>query len=132
MTLTVEEWKKYRSRFAWVFAISFVVFVISMLSFFGQPTEVAYESPSPQESPHLVPAAKPNPPQLNLAALTSVASLVSSGIGIVGIVITTAIAWRKERREQQQGNIDLEIKRLQLERLRSEDERKKPDSSSST
>jgi hypothetical protein len=142
MALSVEKWKKYRSRFAWVFAISFVVFVISL----------AYESSSPQKSPHVIAPAKPRPfgypakppphsipmkppggslRSQNLAMLISVASLLTSGTTLVGFFITTAIAWRKERREQQQGNLELEIKRLELERLRIEVERKKPDSSSS-
>jgi len=41
---------------------------------------------------------------------------------------TTGIAWRKERREQQQADLDFEMKRLEVEKLRLEIERKKQES----
>jgi hypothetical protein len=150
MGLSAAQWKKYRSRFAWVFAISFVVFV-SMLPFVGhfQPTSRPYESPSPQQTPHIQggggrrlppllrppPAGRPQslilgrPSSLNLAVLVSVASLLTSGTTLVGFFIATTMAWRKERRERQQSELDLEMKRLELEKLRRDLEHQKQESS---
>ena len=151
MPLSVAQLEKYRSRFAWVFAISSVVLLISSLFVWesGWPLGATLPSPNPALSPPRprprptlspprphpspgslpFPRTAPGPPQINLAVLISVATLLTSVASLVGFFFTTGIAWRKERREQQQADLDLEMRRLEVEKLRLEVERKKQDSS---
>jgi hypothetical protein len=39
---------------------------------------------------------------------------------LVGFFFTTAVAWRKERREQAHADVELEKKKLEVEKLRQE------------
>jgi hypothetical protein len=111
MALSALQAKKYRSRFAWVFAVSCVVLLISSL-FFVVPAE----DPGP-------PSTEPLPeaqPAIGLALIISVASLLTSVTSLAGFFITTGIALRKEKREQQHSDIDLERKKLEIEKSRLE------------
>ena len=65
MPLSVARLKKYRSRFAWVFAVSFVVLLISSLSLWesGRPLGATPPHPSPTLSPPLpYPSPAVSPP----------------------------------------------------------------------
>lgn len=123
MGLSVKQLKKYRSRFAWVFAFSFVVLLLSSLSFKG--TMKAMAPPRDGQAPQ-------SAANSNLTTLIPVASLLGSAISMVGMVFTTGIAWRKERREQLEADLDLEKKKLEVEKLRLEIEGKRHGSSSAT
>jgi hypothetical protein len=108
MALSFAQLKKYRSRFAWVFAISFIVLLISTLSL---PTESILGHFPPRIHPgrtHPPPRALLQAEPINLAMLISVASLLTSATSLVGFFFTTAIAWRKKQREQQHGDLDLD------------------------
>ncbi|MBL8529108.1 MAG: hypothetical protein JNL68_15585 [Burkholderiales bacterium] len=119
MERSVAQLKNYRSRFAWIFAISFVVLLVSNLFWFALP-----ESGPPSETP--LPQAEPS---VSLPMLISVASLLTSVTSLIGFLFTTGVAWRKERREQQHADLDLERKKLEVEKLRLEIEGKKERSS---
>jgi hypothetical protein len=124
MERSVAQLKKYRSRFAWVFAISFVVLLVSNLIWFLLP---GADSGPPTEGPR--PARPPAEPSVSLPMLISVASLLTSATSLIGFFFTTGIAWRKERREQQHADLDLERKKLEVEKLRLEMEGKREKSS---
>lgn len=117
MVRSVTQLKTIRTRFGWVLAISLGILVISIL-FIALPSST---SPLPQ-------AGQPS----NLAVLISLASLATSVTSLVGFFFTTGLAWRKERREKQQSDLDLEKKRLEVESLRLELEHKKQEDSPKT
>ncbi len=151
MPLSVAQLKKYRSRFAWVSAISLVVLISSLFfitqtvrvsTLIGHLTRRPLSSPLPARRPLSSPlpsrgfrpvvTSAPYGGAINLATLISVASLLTSTTSLVGFFFTTGIAWRKERREKQAADLDLERKRLEVEQLRLEVERKKQESSPAT
>ncbi|HNA27045.1 MAG TPA: hypothetical protein PLI01_09600 [Nitrospira sp.] len=121
MERSVAQLKKYRSRFAWAFTISFVVLLVSNVFWFALP---AKDSSPPTNTP--LPQAEPS---VSLPMLISVASLLTSATSLIGFFFTTGVAWRKERREQQHADLDLEKKKLEVEKLRLEVEGKKEKSS---
>ena len=94
MAFTIERLKKMRRRFAWGFAISVVLIVL------------------------LVPVS--DSPFLDSASLLAVGSVLSSFTTLIGLVVTTLITWRTERRESDHASIELEKKQLELEKLRRE------------
>ncbi len=116
MEFSLEQIKKYRTRFGWVFLVSFSLpsvwtwIDLIDLIFFG-PRRRVYTLPDPSRAPELGP---------QLAYLILVVSLLTSIISLLGFVITTFFAWRKERREREHSDLDLEKKRLEVERLRQE------------
>lgn len=118
MTLSITQLKKYRSRFGWVFVISCVVLLLSGLLWLADSGEGSVGVPPL------------TPETINLPTILSVASLLTSITSLVGFIITTWIAWRRERREQQFADLDLEKVRLEVEKLRLEVARKKQESSS--
>lgn len=117
MTLSITQLKKYRSRFGWVFVISCVVLLLSGLLWLADSGESSVIPPLTSET-------------INLPTILSVASLLTSLTSLVGFIITTWIAWRRERREQQFADLDLEKVRLEVEKLRLEVARNKQESSS--
>ena len=58
--------------------------------------------------------------QPDVTFLISLASLATSGASLAGFVITSGLAWRKERREAKHSEVDLEKKKLEVEKLRLE------------
>jgi cell shape-determining protein MreC len=52
--------------------------------------------------------------------LFTTVAMVTSFMTFFGFVATTIITWRKERRESNHAPIDLEKKKLELEKLREE------------
>ncbi|KAB0489655.1 hypothetical protein [Pseudomonas vancouverensis] len=115
--------KKYRWWFAGIFAVSLLVFLA------GQVWEFA--APSIQSAP---PSHGNNQPSDGISALNlvSIASLATSIASFFGFLITTRIAWRKERREGEFADLDLERKKLELESLRLDMEKKRKEASSRT
>ena len=128
MALTIERIKKYRRWFAWGFAGSVVLMV---LLFFAIPL---WSLMSPSIPPEMESgagggggggggggsAAESPTATLDTASLLAVGSVLSSFTTLIGLVITTLITWRKERRESDHANIELERKMLELEKLRRE------------
>jgi uncharacterized membrane protein len=60
-----------------------------------------------------------------LMTLVSMVSLGTSATSLIGFFITTAFAWRKEWREGKSANVELEKKRLEVEMLRLDIEKKR-------
>ena len=50
----------------------------------------------------------------------SLASLATSGASLAGFFLTSGLAWRKERRESKHSDLDLEKKKLEVDKLRME------------
>jgi hypothetical protein len=143
MALSVGQWKKYRSRFAWAFVICFGVLLISTASHFV----LSAKARSPEVRPEIrTPAPKirnreirpenkrhgsPAPSESALCRAIreiekdwTVPALFSGATSLVDYIFT----WRKERRQRQKDELDLEIKRLELEKLRIDVERWKESS----
>ena len=99
MAFTIERLKKFRRRFAWGFAVSVVLTVIALFLF-----GVLGGSESSF---------------LDSASLLVVASL-SSFTTFSGLLVTTLITWRKERRETYHASVEPENNKLELEKLRRE------------
>ncbi len=57
---------------------------------------------------------------LSLSLLVSIVSLFTSVTSILGFIVTTIMAWRKEKRELQNAGLDSERNRLEIEKLRRE------------
>ena len=110
--------KKYRWWFAAAFTVSFVVLVLSLV----------WESASPPLSG--APSNNPASSGISTLNLVSMASLATSVASFFGFLITTGIAWRKERREGESADLDLERKKLELESLRLDIEKKRKEASS--
>lgn len=128
---TTEKLRLYRKRFGWLFAISLVFIAISVsLTWSSFPMAAKPIALSPH-SITKIPLSKghPIPPSLpskapesssHLAIFLAVASLLTSATSFAGFFITTVMAWRKDKRESQNADLDLEKKRLELEKLRRE------------
>jgi hypothetical protein len=56
----------------------------------------------------------------DLTLIISGVSFLTSIISLVGFILTTILRWRKERREHQLDDVELEKKKLEVEKLRLE------------
>jgi type VI protein secretion system component VasK len=92
MPLSSERIKKYRRWFGWTFVASLLVAV-------GLATTWA---------------------ETKLFTTAELVAMVTSFTTFFGFVATTIITWRKERRESNHAAIDLDKKKLELEKLREE------------
>lgn len=111
MAFSLEQIKKYRTRFGWVFLVSYLIALV--IPFLGPGYSVGriYRLLDPFRVPEV---------GSQITTLIMVVSLLTSIISLLGFVITTFFAWRKERREREHSDLDLEKKRLEVERLRQE------------
>jgi len=55
-----------------------------------------------------------------LSLYISAASLLTSTASLAGYFFTSIVTWRRERRQQRHSELDLEKKKLELEKLRRE------------
>ena len=118
MARTLAQIKRYRSRFGWIFLVSIAILFVSNMVWLAAPMSNAPLPPQPSPSPS--PSPLPAPDTISLAMLISVASLLASLTSLLGFFFTTAVAWRKERREQAHADVELEKKKLEIEKLRLE------------
>jgi Fic family protein len=93
MAVSVERIEKYRRWFGWAFLGSFLTFLF--LSFLSVPWPDAQ-------------------------FVLTLGSFITSITTLIGFVVTTVIAWRKERRESVHASVELEKNKLELEKLRRE------------
>ena len=136
MALSTAILYKYRRRFLWAFAASVLVLVISIASLFTLSAPVPMSTSPP-------PVAQPGGngggggggggsgsgqgsgggsgnAQPDVTFFISLASLATSGASLAGFLLTSGLAWRKERRESKHSEVDLERKRLEVEKLKME------------
>jgi hypothetical protein len=53
----------------------------------------------------------------DISAILAITSLLTSLTSLLAFFFTTLLIWRKEKREQQQAELDLEKKRLEFEKM---------------
>ena len=99
MAFSVERIKKYRGWLMWGFVsvLFFLLMWVSSILLFGWELQRA-----------------------ELAILLAIGSVLASFTAFLAWVVTTIFTWRKERRESYHSNIELEKKKLELEKLRRE------------
>ena len=124
MTTSVAKLKRYRARFGWVFLLSFGALLVS-LWFLAQSGAFTTQMMDMEDGGG---SGRPER-ESRLPTVLSIASLITSTTSLIGFFFTTLVAWRKERRQQQHAGIDLEKKKLELEELRLDVERKKREAS---
>lgn len=120
MALSSKQLKDYQFRFVLVVAISFILFLASYLY-----QDYPFNQQGQPDVDFMYPLDKP----ITLPILISIASLLTSVVSFCGFFFTTVVAWRKERREQKHADLDLERKKLEVEKLRIEIESKKREGS---
>jgi hypothetical protein len=101
MAFSTERIKKYRRWFIWLFVLSLVMFLL----LWGARNEAPPDGP------------KNGGGDFNILV---VGSLLTSCATLIGMLVTTIVMWRKERRESEHATIDLEKNKLELEKLREE------------
>ena len=136
-----ERLRKYRRRFLWAFAVSTLTLAVA-ITFLLTWTPRVGNQPPPEPGPPIqrVPpdfpggggggggggaGGQPRPhteagPEIDVAVLISLVSLATSTTSLVGFMLTSALAWRKERRETKHSEVDLRKKELEIEKLRLE------------
>jgi len=129
MPRTIDQLRRSRRRFAWIFGIS-LIFSISFLVL-PRLTQSSHSQvmdahirlqhlPLPVGHPgHPIAAPTPTSPSPQFP-LISVLSLLTSVGSLGGLLATTTLALRKEKREKQSADLDLELKRLDIEKRRAE------------
>ena len=100
MAFSTERIKKYRRWFIWLFVLSLVVSLVLWVA--------RNEAPLPGPN---------GGGDLNILV---VGSLLTSCATLIGMLVTTIVTWRKEHRESNHAAIDLDKKKLELEKLREE------------
>lgn len=119
--------KKYRSWFAVLFVVSFLIFILVT---FMAPSVHSPAPPRDSQSNSTIGDPDAGGTNLRTVTLISIASLATSVASLFGLVVTTGIAWRKDRREEKFADIDLEKKKLELESMRLDLEKKRQEGSS--
>lgn len=120
MTVPISALKKYRNWLA-------IVLLASLAWLFFGHGWLQLQAPPPA----------PSPPDSSLtwwgrgfSDIVTMVSLLSSVISLIGLIITSGIAWRREKREGRGDELDNEKKELELEILRLDLARKRQELSS--
>ena len=100
MPLDAVKLRRYRRAFGWALLVSVVVLAASSYVLLAASTDTPSGS-APSE----------------VSLYISIASLATSAASLAGFLLTLALAWRKERRESRHSEVDLERKKLELEKL---------------
>jgi hypothetical protein len=124
MGRTLSQLKSYRRRLGWAFVISIAVLFTAVL-FIAIQNRKSDSSGIVNSRDDVASVIRPDaiasgPDPINLSLMISATSLLTSVTSFLGLIITTAVAWRKERREQLQADVELQRKNLEVEKLRLE------------
>lgn len=131
--------RQYRRAFGWVFVLSLPIFLLSNVIFLAAPAPASNTPPDVHVTPpgggsgggggggNSSPSnsGSPKPPHpssssTDLSLYISAASLLTSTASFAGFLFTSIVTWRKERREQRHADVDLEKKKLEVEKLKRE------------
>ena len=109
-------YNKTRKFFGWIFILSLVVFAGSgvMMALDMQAGDKAAPPPPPGAT------AAPPPAETDHSAIVLGASLVTGVTSFLGLLSTTVLGWRREKREVRAAARDAEKKALELKKLRRE------------
>jgi hypothetical protein len=140
MARSVEQWRKYRSWFAFFFVIFFAVFLILSTSRFVPSVKPRSLEVRPEITRPIHPGGRPGlplptrPPQppageTGVIHLWNILLQTLSGLGSAGGLAGFFYTWSQGRRQRQKDELDLEVKRLELEKLRIDLERQKQEAS---
>jgi len=136
-----EQQNRRRRRFAWIFAIFAGIFVLlrilpTMVDWLEAHLPPAAQAPTPVPPIARSPApGKPLPPPspvsspraaapgatapvLTVGLLGSIASMATALAALMGLIFTSLLTWRKERRDAVLADLDLEKRRLENDKLR--------------
>jgi hypothetical protein len=91
------------------FLATFVLSVVIVLCVLFLAAEGAGDSASP---------GTPEDASTDTAGLALLASLLTSGVSVLGVISTTLIAWRQDRRDSRRQEAELARMALEIEQLR--------------
>ena len=99
--------KRPRSYAAWqiIFAILFVLSLILLLATYAPP-------PGPEVPWPTVPEPE--------ARITAIASLITAIVSLAGLVSSTVLNWREEKREAEKAERERQRHELEMEKMRRE------------
>ncbi len=106
------QWRKWQRIFLLLFGVLGLI-LGGVLLRLSQP-QFTGSTAKPGETPE---PAQPLPAN---ERLTLIISIVSTVISAVGLISTTALAWRKEARESRTAALEEQRRQLELEKLRQE------------
>lgn len=109
---SAERFMRFRKHFAWALLISFLLLLLSIGIIMLRPTPTA-----PARS------AERAPEPSRIPLIMTIVSLASSIMSMVGFVCSTIVSLKKDHREEIQSALDLQLKEMELERLRREVEK---------
>ena len=109
MAYSINQIKKYRRWFLWGFFASLLLSVVANLN------PVVFDSPGNDT----LWSSRP-PWWFETQTVLAGGAILTSFTTFIGLVVTTIITWRKERREGNLASFELEKKKLELEKLRRE------------
>jgi hypothetical protein len=103
MDIPIERIKKYRRLFAWGFVVPLLImgFIAAVAADTGIIRMLLTK-------------------QIDTATVIALAAFLTSATSLVGLIVTTIMTWRKDYRETEHAPIELEKKKLELEKFRRE------------
>ena len=129
--------RQYRRYFLWGLACSLTIFGVSATihaqlsnsaklreaadiarDLGGSPDPVSGNTNSSTTPPDPRSQQSPENSSVNLSSTIAIASLATSSASFVGFCFTAIVGWRRERRDGQHSELDIEKKKLELEKLR--------------
>jgi hypothetical protein len=123
--------------FLGLFILSSIVVLVLALSL-NQAISSAHPSPTenpsdtPQTPETIIPGTETPIPTAQISGAL-IGSVIASATSLIGFVVTTLIAWRKEKRDSALADVEyrkleteLEKSRLELEKLKKASTKKKP------
>lgn len=109
LAMNIKTLKKYRLWFALIFLLSTALLIAApeLILRFGLYNQ--YAPPGPDQTAVA---------RLDTSDILVFTSLITSLVSLVGLLLSTWAAWRKERRDKDFSDLELEKKKLELEAIR--------------
>jgi hypothetical protein len=125
-----------KSIFLGLFILSSIVILVLALTLnqavSASPSPTTSPSDTPQTPETIIPGTETPVPTAQISGAL-IGSVIASATSLIGFVVTTLIAWRKEKRDSALADVEyrkleteLEKSRLELEKLKKAAVKKKP------